>query len=1086
MTTFKNSAKYAELLFVYLEMAEREDNPFRVTDVLRIMPWMFKGGSLQDAAEGTRLKPETSEDFFPQGLSSDISWPNSKEARALRLVLARRSSLKRKRAREAVIGTWLFLTASYGVLEEDIVIYTGMRSVYWAFGGLWEAAEKQDPQYVEMWELLGKFGMEMAMGTSVVSRMDPPTVAQKTREYWNSLTNTRVAGLLKTILDLKELMRTMGGKRVREQARRMGREASEEWEDLVFQDEIKRLPMPDLGEEVLYVSMPLGPFTVRVSQEVVLLNRGLVRYALSKSDLERLHQLTMSAASCLVGVCAQAVVGTTLQVKLGLKALEVTEANIQRIVDSSRRVALGDEVLVCKGYRRAYTAHLAVLAGHLCMKERLELAEEARGTAPPGVLDIDGFLEDVGKLDAASSLNAGKVFKICPAPDVSPGAAMIDRIKQIGNCNIFLPEMEEEFTVELRDQILRAYIRKGRGKGRLKLRNPSVIPAWWEHYLKKNMSKVPTAEIHEFLEWEGTAEMPVISPYDASNWKDSGLGADTLAEGREQARLGSKRNMITRLLFDDDCPMPGKEKLSEEHVIKFFVKAEGHKDPARGIFSANLTDRQAQSWMEKAVEKVAVNHPSFMIGASSDLKEVKIRQLTSRPKMVDWVALYYSFDISGWSAKMPAEPQRISHKIWSTLYGGHLFDRATEINEGSIIYVNLEGYYGWYRNTAANLEGFNGKEMTMILVALLSLSVRVWRKKVVEANLLSEDEASKTTALLFAYIDDGLSRIDLPREKAVDAFNCYKECVIETFNKCGFSVETSKCFPSDRFAIFLNEVYLSGRHVVHGVRAAMGISSEPTERHTSLVERVTSVATGCRGAVMAGLSTLSAVYLMSYHALLHIIEWTTERDPVILSVWSLSPRTWGGLGMPNMLQMSVSGSGAAFEEGVATMQKYALVNKTARRYFINMCKTELKERSPASVLTAPLSGRVSEGYMIDSRLGGMVRESLKSKMEEGRVSSYAERLLRYGDIRGFQDFAEAVVHVGEKEVIQEQMLTNVMEAHPHSIFSAFAARVEKSVTVSRILGQSAFLKLMEDNRSEASASARCVREVLARVENKTT
>ena len=83
-------------------------------------------------------------------------------------------------------------------------------------------------------------------------------------------------------------------------------------------------------------------------------------------------------------------------------------------------------------------------------------------------------------------------------------------------------------------------------------------------------------------------------------------------------------------------------------------------------------------------------------------------------------------------------------------------------------------------------------------------------------------------------------------------------------------MEVSKCFPSDRFAIFLNEVYLAGRHVVHRVRVTMAISGEPTERHTTLVERVISVSIGCRGAVMARLNPLNVVMLMAYHEYLHI------------------------------------------------------------------------------------------------------------------------------------------------------------------------------------------------------------------------
>lgn len=1080
MTTFKNNAKYAELLMSYMELAVRDDNPLTPQAVLETMVWMFKGGSLGEASQKTRLKPETSDDRFPEGLSEDLakSWGTSVDSLALRRVVMRRLRMRKRRSVDAVMGTWLMLTSRYSLDPSvgPVKIYSGMRAIYWIFGRLW--SEAQSVRGTHYWDLLRVYTKEMAAGTGQVARMNLATLFERSGEYWGLIEATRVEGLLQIVEQIKLMMRHIGSKQTKAQARLVGKLDRERWDHLVHTDEVKGFPADLSSEHVACVRLQLGMRVVRVSQEVVLLNTGRVRYALSKSDLERLHQLVMSTASCIVGVCAQAAVGTKKQKGLAKSAIETVERNIQRVVDSSGKVPLGDEVLVCKGYRRAYTAHLGFLAGPLCAEETAVLMKEAEDTAGPGVLDIMGYCSDLRCLDAANALNAGKVFKICPAPDVSPGGAMIDRVLQIGDCNTFDPEMSEMFRAELTGQILRAFIRT---KGvKLTLRPSVSKPAWWLGYSKKDFAQVPSMEIDTYLAWEGKGKMPNVSAYDPRNWKDSGLGADTKREAESHNELGHKKNMLTRLLFDEECPMPGRMVLSEEHVIKFFVKAEGHKDPARGIFSANLTDRQAQSWMERGVEAVAKNHPSFMIGAESDAREMKVRQLTARPKDPTWVALYYSFDISGWSAKMPAEPQRISHEVWSKLYGGHLYKRAREINEGALVYVNLDGYYGWYRNTASNLEGFNGKEMTMVLVALLSLSVRVWRKQVVEENLLTEEEAGGTSALLFAYIDDGLSRIDLPRSKALPAFNCYKRCVIDTFSRCGFTVETSKCFPSDRFSIFLNEVYLAGRHVVHGVRAAMGISSEPTERHTTLVERLTSVSTGCRGAVMAGLSPLSAVFLMAYHCLMHLVEWVDETDPTVLAIWCLSPRTWGGLGLPNMLQLAVSGSGAAFEEGVATMQKYGHVNETAKCYFINMCKSELSDRKPTSVLTAPLSSRVSEGYMVDSRVASLVRNALVKKLDQGVLSPYATRLLQYGDTAGFLEYAESVVHLGELEVVQEQMLSNVFESHPHSIFSSFAKRVEKSATVSEILGQKVFWELMRTNRIEAKESVDMVHMHLRR------
>jgi len=135
--------------------------------------------------------------------------------------------------------------------------------------------------------------------------------------------------------------------------------------------------------------------------------------------------------------------------------------------------------------------------------------------------------------------------------------------------------------------------------------------------------------------------------------------------------------------------MPNKRVFNDEHVIKMFVKVEGHKDLARAIFSTNLTDQQAQSWMEKVVEVVATKHPSYMIGQEIDVRVARVVELTKPPSLYD-----------------------ISHQIWAKLYGGHLINSTMLINEGALIYMVLDGYYGWYCNTHSNMEGFNGKEMT--------------------------------------------------------------------------------------------------------------------------------------------------------------------------------------------------------------------------------------------------------------------------------------------------------------------------------------------------------------------------------------
>lgn len=81
-----------------------------------------------------------------------------------------------------------------------------------------------------------------------------------------------------------------------------------------------------------------------------------------------------------------------------------------------------------KGYQRAYTANLAKLAEPLYAKEFREMIKEADETEAPWVSKVASFLSNLRGLDATSSLNAAKVFKICPTPYMSPTTAMMDMI----------------------------------------------------------------------------------------------------------------------------------------------------------------------------------------------------------------------------------------------------------------------------------------------------------------------------------------------------------------------------------------------------------------------------------------------------------------------------------------------------------------------------------------------------------------------------------------------------------------------------------------------------------------------------------
>jgi len=1065
MSTFKVQPVYAEMILGWLDATHGEMAKFTVDDVLNSVRWRFRGGTL--GAYAMKYPTESSETTFPDGYSRDIAAEDysGTNRRALMDLLQRRRTDTRRTLRSHADWTYSFLY-SREILSEfrrdvgnDATIGTGLHAVYVAARRLWEDASEIRPG--SHWRDMMAYMRESVICSAAGSMLHvPDATAAHTRAAY-ALEGSHVPGAMSILRSLDKVMRLSNSADARSRARCAGRAA------LAARD------APRMVEDYPASRVTVGRLTFQILHGCAVCVTGLHMLVLSRSDIVRLRQFFTGAVSGAVATLCQAAVAPGSERGRLTDLCAAYDRQVARLLEASERVPIGDEVQVCKGFKRAFTYYLGVLSGPLSAKEARTLWDETVETPYIDPSQLHAWVDTCKNWSAGTAFNLGKLYKLCPAPDASPAMTLLERHKMVTNRNTATDEAIADLETVLRDQILRAYIRKP--GVRLELRHGKVAPTWMAAYRAGRFDEVPSSSIHEHLAWEGTATMPDRLEDDPAVWKDSGLGWDSYEEAIDPGREKTKGNMLVRMLTDSSAPMPGIPHMSLPHDHKIDTKPEGHKDPARGIYSGNLHDRLDQSWMEAAVEAVATRHPSYMIGADTAAREERIRTVVDRTMRHDLQDVYYSFDISGWSPRMDPRVQEVSHQIWATLYNSDLFRFAGSINNNARIYMNKNGFTGWFRNPGANLEGYNGKEMTMVLVALMARAVGVWRKRIANGGLCTRAEASRWAAVLLAYIDDGLAKLTLPRDRAEELFTAFQECTVSSFAECGFTVEISKCFPSDRFAIFLNEPYLGGRHVVHGTRAAMTICSESTEMHTSLVERVTSVSTGCRGAVMAGLDALAGTMLQAYHVFSHIWEWVLLAQPVAAAIWSYAPRSWGGLGLPTALQLGTSGGGAAAEEGVQTLQKWASISMPCRSFFLACARSQLKDRTAMGTIVSPLGGQLPSGPMVESRVPDAVRAGLTRLLSTGKLSRLARSFLKYSSAPAMEEFAERVLPVGAGHVLQEQLLLDVASTHPHHLFSAFARRVEKSSTLMSLVGSREMRRIIRDNRKDAMLSYRVMK-----------
>jgi len=1064
MSSFKVQPIYAEAIFMWLDAAFLDSTRFTCEDVLRSVLWNFKGGVLGDYP--TFHANESSKTRFPNGSSTVLAdkWDTSLDARALRDILRIRKAERNKKSRvtnERIASFRMLQFVSAEHRRESgtaIRVVSGLKGVYLIANKI--CSMKRDSSAPNSMHLKKMFTYvrEMMVASASASMVPVDVVADLTESAIAAVTESDFATWDLFIRDLERITRESKSGKVRQRVRSLGASISE---GCIGEEGLIRFAVDSSSKSMCRMRCTLARNAIFVRLPGTLV-------VLANSDAIRLRQFFMSACSGLIATICQCAYAPGAERKRLKEVSAVYSNQVSSLASMGARVKIGEEVQICKAAKRAFTAFMGELAGPIAAEDTKVLWTETMETPFANEKELRSYIQRIRGWSAGTAFNLGKVYKICPAADTCPGMTLIDRHQTVCNANLVDQEIMEEFAAEHRTQMLRCVIRSPGVV--LPLRDAARVPKWMNDYLARRFDMVPSIEINEYLAWEGSMDFKPRSPANAAVWKDSGLGWDSVEIANDVKKDKRHGNLLLRMVFDPDCPMPGEMKFATNHVHKLDRKSENYKDPSRGIYSGNAADRMVQSDMEVNVERVARLHPSFMIGADTVTKEMRIKTLMARTFKPGVVSVYYSFDISAWSPKMASEPQRISHKFWGDLYDCDLFRKAHVINEDATIYMNKAGYRGWYKNPSANLEGYNGKEMTCILITLLSLAVRRWRVKLVNDGRLTQEQADVISAVLLAYIDDGMAKLELPLELAEDLFQDFRSVVIDTFSRCGYNIEITKCFPSDRFWIFLNEVYLLGRHVVHGSRAAMTICSENTERHTTLTERVESVAAGCRGAVVAGLDPAVGSFLMAYHVSRHIAEWAPEMDPTLAAVWSVLPRAWGGLGTPTMLQLGTSGGGAALAESAHTMQCYARHNMTARRVFLSCMRDPMVTRTAASILASPLGGKLSSGVMTSSRMPAVIRDSLTFLRERDELSPLASEFLSYSSFDNFSSFAEALVPSTPGSVIQKQVVDDVKQIHMHTIFSAFATRLEKSSTLLQIVPSRKVNQMIRANRRDVKES----------------
>jgi hypothetical protein len=795
---------------------------------------------------------------------------------------------------------------------------------------------------------------------------------------------------------------------------------------------------------------------------VIIDNEQDAAYLLTTVDIDRMQALCVSTAMQHLHLATFPVTAGNTDAHAAARQLHRKVYSI--IVSAMEKADLSTSQTLCRDMKKAFQIYLSMAAGALSEEGTAELRAEFRREKYGASFDSRKYIDALCNAPFDIAQDFGRLFKMLPCPDYDIGASFHARYTDVMNPN---PAEEitgdnpcnyTEFRQYMRKLIIVTIMKQRGPKGIGKLKTTSV-PPWWQAY--KEHGRIPNG-----LDWTDVIDLTGVAKYvertvdSPASYKDTSAAEEDIYEALEtNPDAPYKRNMLLRYLFDPNCPTEDRARAGlgrSIHVHRLGFKMEAHKTKARGFYIGNMQDRLVQSEIEENIHRIASDCPGYMIGQNTEFSVRKIMHMVAPQLAPDERVFYLNFDLKGWSPGMRSEPQVISHEVWAEVFDRPHIATARKINEGAVVILNKRGYVGAYINPVANFEGYNGKEMTFLHCALMGYSVMRYNRQYHE----------KRAVELCAFIDDGLATFREKLDRGATTFLNFVQTVSDTYNSLGYILEKSKCYLSDIFAIFLNEIYYMGRHITYGLRAVMRIGTSMPEQYETIFEKLNARAAGCQGAMKAGMDLLAAyiVYLHAASRVLREYGIMTKMDGKAAALYTYTPKVFGGLGQPTLLVLASNYSSDSLADGISAIQHMTKVYPAYKEAVYRLLTQDIQKKTEGSILLAPRTVKPAEFPITESRL----KQAIASALLKKPLTPRAKKTISLGKDYDLQALGEAVV--GSNLVLVETLIQDIKDATPFSLLQAMVSKFQNARTMVQLLGRGTLKRITYENRRDVLLS----------------
>jgi len=552
-------------------------------------------------------------------------------------------------------------------------------------------------------------------------------------------------------------------------------------------------------------------------------------------------------------------------------------------------------------------------------------------------------------------------------------------------------------------------------------------------------------------------------------FKDAGFIPDELHDNLTNNKIYKKdSNMIVHMIQGD-----AKFNLADyrtkftkrEHPIKASFKVESGKELGRLFFVYGLGDKMLMAELEENISEFIKHVPGNAVGVAN---------ISIREKMLKWnrleayddvniKPLFMSDDISKWSPHMPVRVQEDSAKLWAEIFNEPWVADITEIDKKDQVFCNLMNYKATYNSLGANKEGTSGKRITYLMINLKAFCTGILRGK------RGGEEIVQGKAHLLTFLDDGLTVVDVSKENYFEQANKVIEGYSRIQEAIGYTLKTSKCYPSDSYMIFLNYEYVGGKRLYDHFKSFVKLFTRKSSDLMSFPERLREVATWAIGSCDTSSEMMATYMAYLYRSVIEEYNWVgyKDREPPTQAKtlqW-ISPIALGGYGLLPLHSITSGVSRSSFTECLKTVQLLARVKPIFRPAYIAIVKTPIAVKPAAATLRSPDTIVYAVPHLTEHRVTHIIEDKLIKDSCSPYLGEYVS-ILRNDKLK---EFATEVIDKLKLPVCSAYQA--VYESSPVYFVDKMIAKVRKASTLQDLLSSEDIARVMKANEADVRKSA---------------